>query len=245
LEVKQIRDAEASFSPSVFMAKELARIEAIFPRVIHTPLEIDFVQRDPSYYHDNLDGKNYLLFFGTLSRIKGVDLLALVIPKILSNFHDLAFVFVGRDDGLPDGQKVFDFLCEQCDEYADKLLYFPPQPKPKLYPIISNAIGVLMPSRVDNYPNVCLEAMSLGVPVIGTDESSLEEMIEDGHTGFLARNGDPESITEAILRLLDLSPEQRQQLKTNIIHEIDRISSDDRLNQLVSFYEEVIESFRR
>jgi predicted membrane GTPase involved in stress response len=35
-----------------------------------------------------------------------------------------------------------------------------------------------MPSRVDNYPNACLEALSLGVPVIGTYDSSLDEMIE-------------------------------------------------------------------
>jgi glycosyltransferase involved in cell wall biosynthesis len=48
---------------------------------------------------------------------------------------------------------------------------------------------VVTPSRVDNCPNTCLEAQALGKIVIGTRQSSLEELVDHGVTGFLAEPG--------------------------------------------------------
>jgi glycogen synthase len=239
LELRQVIDADATFAPSQFLADVLTRMECHQPTVLRTPLELPSVETDPSYYQTHLSGLTYLLFFGTLSGIKGVDLLAKVIPAVLANHPDLGFVFVGRDEGLIGGQKIFDYLRSQCQPYEQQLHYHPALPKAQLYPIIANAFGVLMPSRVDNYPNACLEAQSFGIPVIGTDNSSLEEMIVDGETGFLARNGDILSLQQAIARLLSQSPAARQQMQTQILHHSKQILAEDRITQLIEFYQSV------
>jgi glycosyltransferase involved in cell wall biosynthesis len=245
LEIRQVLDADASFAPSRFMAAVFARFEGCQPQIIHTPVDMSAISTDPSYYQSHLAGTPYLLFFGTLSRIKGLDLLVDVIPQVLEQHENLNFVFVGRDDGLPGGEKMFAYLRSHCKTVAHRLQYHSPLPKILLYPIIANALGVLMPSRVDNYPNSCLEAQSLGVPVVGTYDSSLDEMIVDGQTGFLAKNGDGASLCEAIERLLALTSVQREQMRQQILESVRLISSEDRIGQLLSFYETTISGFQR
>jgi glycosyltransferase involved in cell wall biosynthesis len=245
LEIRQVLDAEASFAPSQFVADAYAQLEGCQIQLIRTPVHLQGTEMDQSFYHDHLAGVPYLLFFGTLSRIKGVDLLAQVIPHILGRRKDLNFVFVGRDDGVAGGQKIFEYVRSQCKQFGQRIQYYSQMQKKYLNPVIANALGVLMPSRVDNYPNACLEAQSMGVPVVGTYNSSLEEMIIDGETGFLARNGDPDSLRQAVERLLAMKSAQKQQMQKRILDSIRSIEAQDRVGQLVSFYETLIDTFQK
>jgi glycosyltransferase involved in cell wall biosynthesis len=54
----------------------------------------------------------------------------------------------------------------------------------------------------DGIPNVLLESMAMGVPVVVTDISAIPELIEDGNTGLLVPPGRPRKLAEAMLRLL-------------------------------------------
>lgn len=246
-EAVQVTEADAAFSPSELISCTYKHLEAVSPVVIRTPVDLSQVNKDPSVYLKIAEGKKYLLYFGALNGVKGVDLLIQVIPEILSENKDMSFILIGRNDPLPDGIKAFNSLQSSLNEYVDKrrVIFLTSLPKSQLYPIIENALGVIMPSRVDNYPNACLEAFSLGVPVIGTYDSSLEEIIEDGKTGFLVRNGDSQSLTEAIIHLLDLTPQARADMLQNIQTKIDEIQKEDCIGQLVQFYTDVIAKFSK
>ena len=54
----------------------------------------------------------------------------------------------------------------------------------------------------DGIPNVILESMAMGVPVVVTDISAIPELVEDGKTGLLVPPGHPRKLAEAMLRLL-------------------------------------------
>jgi glycosyltransferase involved in cell wall biosynthesis len=54
----------------------------------------------------------------------------------------------------------------------------------------------------DGIPNVILEAMAMGVPVVSTRHSGIPEAVEDGRTGLLVPPGDPDQLASAIARLL-------------------------------------------
>jgi glycosyltransferase involved in cell wall biosynthesis len=244
LELHQIRDADAAFAPSDLIAKALIRLENLPISVIRTPLDNMDELWNADYYNNNFSGKKYFLYFGTLNRIKGVDLLAEVLPQLLYHFKDLNFLFIGRDNSKINSLSYFDYICSKCLGCDDQLQYHSALPKSQLYPILAHAIGVIIPSRVDNYPNVCLEALSLGVPVVGTSDSSLEEMIIDGETGFLAENANPKSIYDAILRLLSLSANERDKMRTNIKTSIEVIKGEDRIANLMAFYEQTIQNYK-
>jgi glycosyltransferase involved in cell wall biosynthesis len=54
----------------------------------------------------------------------------------------------------------------------------------------------------DGIPNVLVEAMAMGVPVVATDISAIPELVESGHTGLLVGSQSPEALAVAMTRLL-------------------------------------------
>lgn len=63
----------------------------------------------------------------------------------------------------------------------------------------------------DGIPNVILEAMATGVPVVASSVSGIPEVIVDGHTGRLAPEGDASAVAQALAELL-ADPVQRSRL---------------------------------
>ncbi len=80
--------------------------------------------------------------------------------------------------------------------------------------------------------------------MIGTYDSSLDEMIIDGETGFLAENENSEAFLAAINRFLSLSSEQKEQMRARIRSNIDSIMAEDRVGKLIDLYRETIAKFQ-
>ncbi len=73
-------------------------------------------------------------------------------------------------------------------------------------PDIENVYGALdllvLNSTTEGLPNVVLEAMCFGVPVVATAVGGTPELVEDGVTGLLVPAGDRAALVEAIRRAL-------------------------------------------
>ena len=63
----------------------------------------------------------------------------------------------------------------------------------------------------DGIPNVLVEAMACGLPVVSTSAGGISELVSHGVNGFLTAPGDVAGIEKQIATLLD-SPELRQQM---------------------------------
>ncbi len=55
----------------------------------------------------------------------------------------------------------------------------------------------------DGIPNVLMEALSVGLPVVATDVSGIPELIEHDRSGLLVPPCDEVALAEALERLLD------------------------------------------
>jgi colanic acid/amylovoran biosynthesis glycosyltransferase len=64
---------------------------------------------------------------------------------------------------------------------------------------------------VDGIPNVLVEAMALGVPVVSSDLPAIRELVTHGVDGLLVPAGDSEALAAALCRLLD-DPQLRRRL---------------------------------
>ena len=54
----------------------------------------------------------------------------------------------------------------------------------------------------DGIPNVLLESMAMGVPVVATAISAIPELVETEKTGILVQPGQPRQLAEAMIRML-------------------------------------------
>jgi len=72
----------------------------------------------------------------------------------------------------------------------------------------------VLPSYVEGMPNVVLEAMASGLPVIATDVPGTRDVIEDGVSGYLVPPRDEAVLAERIAFLSGRPDERRRMAAT-------------------------------
>lgn len=79
----------------------------------------------------------------------------------------------------------------------------------------------VLSSRYEGFPNVLLEAMASGLPVVGFDcPYGPSEIVKDGENGVLVDPEDVDGLARAIDRLI-LNPELRAELSANAVGSLD------------------------
>jgi N-acetyl-alpha-D-glucosaminyl L-malate synthase BshA len=69
-------------------------------------------------------------------------------------------------------------------------------------PILNISDIYMLPSKSESFGLSALEAMSCQVPVIGTSEGGLKEVVEDGVSGFICDPNDVENMSKAAISIL-------------------------------------------
>ncbi len=68
--------------------------------------------------------------------------------------------------------------------------------------LFSEATVFAMPSICEPFGLVLIEAMSYGLPVVGSTADAMPEIIDEGRTGYLISVGDAEALSERLIKLL-------------------------------------------
>lgn len=157
-------------SPSKFLA-DLAskRIPKEKIRVVKNGIDLKL-------YQPHFGDEGYGLYFGRLSREKGVKTL-LKAHAGMDKKYPLKIVGTGPlEDELKQKFPEADFMGYRSGE--------------ELNDLIKNAAFVVVPSEwYENCSMVVLEAMAYGKPVIGSRIGGIPEQVEDGKTGLLFEMG--------------------------------------------------------
>jgi glycosyltransferase involved in cell wall biosynthesis len=147
------------------------------------------------------DGAPYLLFAGRFVEKKGIDLLIEAMRRLEGKGRTVRLMLVGDGSIAGKLQRLAAGLSNI--EFAGWL------PNDELRRRMRGALAVCVPSHetasgdAEGLPNVVLEAMEAGVPVVGTRHAGIGEAVEDGRTGLLVPPGDVAALTAALRRLAD------------------------------------------
>ncbi len=79
-------------------------------------------------------------------------------------------------------------------------------PGPRSAAIYESADVLVLTSDHEGTPNVILEAMSSGVPVVAMRAGDVDEMVRHGETGFVVDNGNEDEMVELLLQLVSNEP---------------------------------------
>ncbi len=145
-----------------------------------------------------------ILFVGKLEKRKGVLDMMDAIPLILRENNKVSFKFVGKSHSSPNSKLgMEDYIKRKLNRYLQHLEFSGPVSYSKIPAILSSANICIFPSLWENFPNVCLEAMSAGRVVIGTNNGGMADMIKSGINGYLVKPNSPASIAKTVLEIIN------------------------------------------
>jgi glycosyltransferase involved in cell wall biosynthesis len=131
---------------------------------------------------------------GRLHPVKGYDLL--INAFALLNNKRLRLKIAGSGDELDNLKKLAQDLC-----VADRVEFV--GFKKDIFQFLSTLDIYVQSSRSEGFGLATAEAMSQSLPVVVTPAGSLSEIVEDGKTGLVTADFQPESIAGAIAQLAE------------------------------------------
>lgn len=153
-----------------------------------------------------LDDQRVLLFVGRLDPIKGAETLLRAFVSLRRELRESATLLVvggtrdDRWDGTGEAARLRRLTVELGIDASVRFLGPLPQERLPLY--YAAADCCLMPSYYESFGMVALEAMACGTPVIASRVGGLATTVQDGVTGYLVPEGNPEALAERTAQLL-------------------------------------------
>ena len=146
---------------------------------------------------------NTVLFVGRLERLKGVVSLVDAAVMLLRQRPETKFVFAGSDTlTAPGGGSMKEHLLARIPEPMRPAFDFCGNVAPeKLHGLYCAARFCVFPSILDNFPNVCLEAMASGRTAVYGKHTGMAEMMAG--SGIAADPDDIAGLERQMRRLLD------------------------------------------
>ena len=173
------------------------------------------------------------LFVGQLRPTKGAQHLLEAVPEIVSKLKNVTFTMLG-DGPLKDslielskklGIEKYVFF-EGYKKYEDLGRYF------------RSADVLIIPSLNEPLALVILQALTSGLPVIGTKVGGIPEVIKDGDNGYLVPPADSGLLAEATIKLLSDADKLRE-FSANALDTSKKVCSEDNVKVLISLFEEL------
>lgn len=187
--------AAAITAVSRFAADDLVRSFGMPPGATHiVPNGVDLTE--PSAPRPTWLPDRYVLGVGRMVRNKGFDLLIDGFARL--DRDDLSLVIGGEG---PERTALHQQAARL--GIGDRVLLPGRLTREEVVTTMAGAAVTVMPSRVEAFGIVALEAWRAGSPVVATVHGGPPEFIEDGVTGLLVDPEDPSALATALRRIVD------------------------------------------
>ncbi len=141
-----------------------------------------------------------VLFVGHLVPVKALDVLL------------KAWALLRRDPAAPAGARLvligegeqraaLERLAQEQD-VADRVAFLGPLPQPAVADWIAAADLMCLPSHNEGSPNVVVEALASGTPVVASRVGGVPDLVDDGVNGLLVAPGDPAALAATLAAAL-------------------------------------------
>ena len=157
--------------------------------IIYTGLNLDEIPFSKNYNRSN---PLKILSIGRAHWIKGYDYALRSCKLLKEKGISFQYTIIG---GAGDEELQFlvaDLGLKNCVVLEKR------KPQSVVFSLMQEASLLLMPSLEEGIPNVVVEAMAIGLPVISTDCGGVVELISTEKEGWIVPTREPQAIAEAI-----------------------------------------------
>ncbi len=246
-----IAAADARLCPSNAMAKKLTEYVSYQGETKVIPLPGPSTMFfAPTLPPPSPSEKPTVLYFGRLQILKGILPALEAIESLWNAGRDFRVVLLGGDTAYMPRETTVGTLIRS--RYAHRLqegslIMHDSCPAKEVAEYITAAHVVIVPSLFENFPNTCMEAMSMGRVVLASKSGGQAEMIgEDGRSGFLFDWEVPGDFTTQLDRLLKISQEERAQIGMRARNRITELCSVEKIStQRLQHFEEIIKQYKK
>jgi glycosyltransferase involved in cell wall biosynthesis len=216
-------------------------LETLYPEEAVGKLHVVHCGIDPATFsraeRHGTGGRFTLVCVASLQDYKGHRYLVDAITRLRAAGEPVRALLVGEGE-LRDA--IHAQIREQGVEKDIDLLGA--QPRERVRELLASADAVVLPSvvtssgKMEGIPVALMEALGMSLPVVATDISGVSELVEDGVTGLLVPERDPDALAEAIDRLRN-DPELGRRLgeagRGRVVSEFDLRTNTARLDALL------------
>lgn len=181
----------------------------------------------------NLDESHYVIgFAGRFDiREKGIDILVKASEKVIAKHSDVVFVFIG------DGTDEYFLKVETSGMMANFRII---NTKVDIYNYMQIFDQFVLPSRIDPFPLVMLEAAYLKIPFIGSNVDGISEFVNDEVDGLLFQSENSKELEKKIMRLKN-DPNYTNKLVDKAYKKIlNNYTTDQKVHEYYRIYEKLL-----
>lgn len=210
LEMACLHAADAVICPSRYLSRQLE--EAFGGSITVEALHLPWTDPEP-YLGDGTVEEGKLLYTGRLELRKGVLRFLEACEKRWGEGISFSVHMIGSDTlYVPRNCTVAEWIRKRYAHRIEegRLVLRDALPHAELLLEMGTAAATVVPSLWENWPNTCIEAMSLGKVVLGSVHGGQAEMIgPDERCGFLFSWEEPDSFDRALDKVLGLNQRER------------------------------------
>lgn len=146
----------------------------------------------------NTEDRFDILFAGRLERRKGAEILTKSLPLLLQINKNIFFTFAGNTE--PGGEYCYRNALERSltKEQRKRVYFSGPLACEKLAILYCRSSLFLFPSIFENAPYALLEAIAAKLPIVASDCSGINEIVNHNQSGLLFKPDDPEDLAACV-----------------------------------------------
>jgi len=215
------------------MKRELQKIYCGEILIIPNGIELD--------NYKNLQKQNFrvsenkiIIFVGNLRPVKGLIYLIKAMEIIHAEMENAILMIIGDgEDRKSLEEMVMKLHLEKVVIFIEKI---PNKDIPKY--LVQGDVFVL-PTLSEGFPNVILEAMAAGLPIVSTNVNGLSEIIRNEENGYLVEPRNPQQLADKLLQILK-NPIQSKNFSNNNIEKVKKYSWKNVIKYLEDVYLKVL-----
>lgn len=183
----------------------------------------DFIENSPIQNTD----KDYL-FVGRLSKEKGID----VLVEAFNKLPNIKIHVVGDGDLRQDLERIAN----------DNIIFHGIKPREFIKNQLAKSRALIFPSIwYEGLPNTIIEAFSSGTPVIASDISNINQIIDNTNNGILFETGNPTELKKTVQKFSAFQIEEISKYKKKARQTYQELYSHKiNFKNLMSIYSELI-----